>query len=902
MELERIVSIGEKLGYTGEELRTFVKEERVKQEGLQREERARRRDEEKEERELEDKKLADKLALEERKLVDEKEKRELEKEKLAQQAELEKQRLEEEKAKREAEEKRLADKLALDERKLAQQAEEERRERELEEKKLELEERKLAQQAEWEKQKLENEKEANEKRLELERNRIQAEQEMQERKHQHEIAAREQGNRARLPKLATFVEGKDELDAYLDRYEKYAEMARWPREDWAMGLGSLLSGQALSVYSRVARTDAGDYTALKKALLDRYQLDAEGFRKKLRESLATDGERPEQFIERLKGYLYKWIEMAGAKQKFDDLVFLMLAEQFVSKCSNNLAVYLKTVTFKNLDELGEIAHKFLGARGMQMKDITRPKVSDDMSEARMTCWGCGKVGHRQRECKNQSEVKAVPRAGVSSTVKCFSCGKLGHYASDCRESKKREYKGGAAEVEIAEERGGGCVMVREDKIGSGWEVGDMNRGKKLAEELCLSLRELNAEDPEVEVREGIANGYRVKTIRDTGCTTVVVRRALVGNEQFTGERRTCVLLNGMRTVEPMAKIVIDTPYLKGEVEAMCMENPLDDLTIGNVRGARRPDDPDPQWTARTAAAETRTQAGKKESSPAKTSGSQKEVVRAGALRMLPRGDRERDKARNGGDTKETRGDRSWFTDHMQLLKKFIRKEEPEKAKGEQRKVDERDDERTTDRKGQEKEEEGKETQGDAEVGGRDEETRKVASGKEVITEVERGAEITMIQGDKVQSRLEEGRQSREANLRVGPPKGQVDVGSVRDVGHEANQGETGLPDGNGNKVGRAQMPQTKIPVRSGRPQEDAFQMLKRKSAEKQILRPVDTQREFVRRTDAADSGRDAVRLREHEGMIFPVAFASEKSRARENAYAKDSRTIESRGGRFLANR
>jgi hypothetical protein len=368
-------------------------------------------------------------------------------------------------------------------------------------------------------------------------------------------------------------------------------------------------------------------------------------------------------------------------------------------------------------------------------------------------------------------------------------------------------------------------------------------------------------DPVIKVREGIANGYKVKTVRDTGCTTVVVRRSLVGKERFTGERRTCVFLNGRRTEEPMAQIVIDTPYLKGEVEAMCMENPLDDLTIGNVRGARRPDEPDPQWTARTAAAETRTQAGKKVRSPTKTSGSQREVVKTGGLRMLPREDGERDKLRNGGDG-----------------------------------------ERVNDEKGREKEEEGEKTQGDAEVGGRCVETRNVESGKEDTAEVERGEEVTRRQGEKVQSRLEEGRQSREANLRVGPPEGQVDVGSVKDVGHEANQGEIGLLDGNGKKVGKAQRPKSKTPVRSVKPQEDAFQMLKRKIAEKQILRPVDTQREFVRRTDAADSGRDAVRLREHEGMIFPVALASEKSRARENADAKDSRTIESRGGRFLANR
>jgi hypothetical protein len=35
--------------------------------------------------------------------------------------------------------------------------------------------------------------------------------------------------------------------------------------------------------------------------------------------------------------------------------------------------------------------------------------------------------------------------------------------------------------------------------------------------------------------------------------------------------------------------------LKGEVEAQCLPDALYDLIIGNVEGARAPDDPDPEW-------------------------------------------------------------------------------------------------------------------------------------------------------------------------------------------------------------------------------------------------------------------------------------------------------------------
>jgi hypothetical protein len=40
---------------------------------------------------------------------------------------------------------------------------------------------------------------------------------------------------------------------------------------------------------------------------------------------------------------------------------------------------------------------------------------------------------------------------------------------------------------------------------------------------------------------------------------------------------------------------VDTPYFRGELEAACVNSPMFDLMIGNVKGARKPDDPDPEW-------------------------------------------------------------------------------------------------------------------------------------------------------------------------------------------------------------------------------------------------------------------------------------------------------------------
>ena len=58
---------------------------------------------------------------------------------------------------------------------------------------------------------------------------------------------------------------------------------------------------------------------------------------------------------------------------------------------------------------------------------------------------------------------------------------------------------------------------------------------------------------------------------------------------------------------PMAEVEVDTPFYGGTVEALCLQNPLFDLIIGNMPGARRSDDPNPEWGVVTAVA-TRAQA------------------------------------------------------------------------------------------------------------------------------------------------------------------------------------------------------------------------------------------------------------------------------------------------------
>jgi len=87
----------------------------------------------------------------------------------------------------------------------------------------------------------------------------------------------------------------------------------------------------------------------------------------------------------------------------------------------------------------------------------------------------------------------------------------------------------------------------------------------------------------------------VTVLRDTGCSGIKVKKDLVFEDHFTGDFNVMLLIDNTARKVPIAKIDVNTPYLKGQVEVQCFPHPIYDLVVGNVPGARAADDPDPSW-------------------------------------------------------------------------------------------------------------------------------------------------------------------------------------------------------------------------------------------------------------------------------------------------------------------
>ena len=238
--------------------------------------------------------------------------------------------------------------------KLAAEAEEKKLAADTEERKLKLaaeaEERKLAAEAAERQAERKHKLEMENLRLECERLNEQRSASSEDQQAALSQASQNTVARTKAPVLPGFVDGKDNLDSNLLRFERYATAAGWERSVWATRLSPLLSGRALDVYEQ-----ARDYDQQQKALLQRYDFTEQGYRERFRGAKPEGQESPSQFIVRISNYFDKWVELAGGDKTYKGVLELMMREQFTNFCPKDVSMFLKERSPKDLEELAKLA-------------------------------------------------------------------------------------------------------------------------------------------------------------------------------------------------------------------------------------------------------------------------------------------------------------------------------------------------------------------------------------------------------------------------------------------------------------------------------------------------------------------------------------------------------------------
>ncbi|XP_070206607.1 uncharacterized protein [Littorina saxatilis] len=246
-------------------------------------------------------------------------------------------------------------KLAMEERKLEEARVEAQKQREFEEsiaqKQREMEEKKLGE-AREEAQKQRDFEEAKVQRMErMESERIDEMKKLQDEAQRHAERLEEQrANNQRAHQkardgmvestkvtLPAFDENKEDIEAYLTKFERFAEELDWDQTTWARRVSTKLNVKATTLIGDMSKEDARDYQLVKKELLRGFRCTAESFRaarRKSEEAFST-------YVSRITRYLHSWMDLAEKQRTYKDLFDLVLLEQLLTGIPQSVATFIR---------------------------------------------------------------------------------------------------------------------------------------------------------------------------------------------------------------------------------------------------------------------------------------------------------------------------------------------------------------------------------------------------------------------------------------------------------------------------------------------------------------------------------------------------------------------------------
>ena len=160
------------------------------------------------------------------------------------------------------------------------------------------------------------------------------------------------------PKLTKLTE-QDDVEAYLTTFERMMGVFRVEKEKWAYKQAPQLTGKAQKVFAGMEDEEAGNYDALKAAILRRYDINEETYRQRLRTVSRRRDESYREMSTRARELTRKWTKECNNVQ---DFIKCITVEQLLNSMEEEVRVWVTERKPKTCAEAGELADDYVQAR------------------------------------------------------------------------------------------------------------------------------------------------------------------------------------------------------------------------------------------------------------------------------------------------------------------------------------------------------------------------------------------------------------------------------------------------------------------------------------------------------------------------------------------------------------